>query len=45
MSKRNGTLFSVKQSFGWQLWICSRGKGGWKAMIVETPRNAQVTQA
>jgi len=44
-SKRNGTLFSAKQNFGWQLWICSRGQGGWKAVIGQTPRNAQVTKA
>jgi len=44
-SKRNGTLFSAKQNFGWQLSICSRGQGGWKAVIDQTPRNAQVTKA
>jgi len=45
MSKRNGTLFfSARQNFGWQLWICSRGERGWKAVIGQT-RNAQVMQA
>jgi len=43
--KRNGALFSARQNFGWQLWICSRGEGGWKAVIGQTPRNALVTQA
>ena len=38
-------LLSAKQNCGWQLWICSRGEGGWEVMIGQTPRDAQVTQA